>query len=120
MQAELRELMVYNCPPELGDLYGRVEKMMQHMKKQQAAAWAAKKINDRKAAARKARHIKMIKEKITRWSIVVISTLYICALIWSVIEIRKTERPEFGTCWVPKGQWPYEYYNNLKWIDCER
>ena len=28
MQTELRELMVYNCPPELGDLYTRVEKMM--------------------------------------------------------------------------------------------
>ena len=120
MQAELRELMVYNCPKELGDLYGRVEKMMQQMKKQQAAAWAAKKVNDRKSAERKARHIKIIKEKITTWSIIIISILYLCVLVWSVIEIRKAERPELGTCLIPKGSWGYEKYNNLKWVDCER
>lgn len=120
MQAELRELMVYNCPAELGDLYSRVEKMMQQMKKQQAAAWAAKKINDRKAAARKARNIEIIKEKITTWSIAIFCILYLCAMLWSIVEIRKSERPEFGTCWVPKGQWPYEYYSRLKWIDCEK
>jgi hypothetical protein len=33
MEAELRELMVYNCPPELGDLYTRVYAMMEKMKK---------------------------------------------------------------------------------------
>jgi hypothetical protein len=20
---------------------------------------------------------------------------------------------------LPKGTWPYEYYQNLKWVDCE-
>lgn len=120
MQAELRELMVYNCPPELGDLYTRVEKMMEKMKKQQATAWVIKREKDKKAAQRKARHIKAIKARITSWSLTVVSILYLCILVWSVIEVRKIERPEFGTCLIPKGLWPYEHYSKLKWVDCER
>jgi hypothetical protein len=29
------------------------------------------------------------------------------------------EKPELGSCLLPKGQWPYQYYSNLKWVDCE-
>jgi hypothetical protein len=40
-------------------------------------------------------------------------------LIWAVVQIRIEHNPELGRCLIPKGQWPYEHYNNLKWIDCE-
>jgi hypothetical protein len=119
MQAELRELMVYNCPAELGDLYTRVEKMMEQMKKQQAVAWKRKKEADRIAAIKKQKRLNHIKSVAYKYGIAVIFILYIFTLGWSVIQMRITERPDLGSCLIPKGTWPYEHYNNLKWVDCE-
>jgi hypothetical protein len=119
MEAELRELMVYNSPPELGDLYTRVHKMMEQMKKEQAIAFKIQKEKDAKAAIVRAKRIKKIREKITSWSIVVVAILYLIILTWSVVQIRIIEKPELGVCLIPKGTWPYKYYNNLKWVDCE-
>jgi hypothetical protein len=119
MKTELREIMVYQCPPELGDLYTRTEIMMERIKKEQSIALARKRVEDKIAAEKKERRIKKIKYKVTRWSLISIAMLYFIVLFWSVIEIRKTEKPELGTCWIPKGTWPYRHYSNLKWVDCE-
>ena len=119
MKAELREIMVYQCPPELGDLYTRTETMMERIKKEQAIAISRKRAEDKIKAERKAARNKRIKSKITRWSIAFVAVLYFIILVWSVVEIRKTERPELGTCIFPKGQWPYKHYSNLKWVDCD-
>jgi len=119
MEAELRELMVYNSPPELGDLYTRVYKMMEQMKKEQAIAIKIQKEKDAKAAIIRAKRIKKIKEKITGWALTVIGIFYLCLLTWSIVQIRITEKPELGVCLIPKGTWPYKHYNNLKWVDCE-
>jgi hypothetical protein len=119
MKTELREIMVYQCPPELGDLYTRTEKMMERIKYEQSVAITLKRERDKKAAVTRARRLEYLKKKMIRWSIIGVSILYFIALGWSVIEIRKTEKPELGVCLIPKGTWPYEHYNNLKWVDCE-
>jgi hypothetical protein len=111
--------MVYQCPPELGDLYTRTEKMMERIKYEQSVAITIKKEKDKKAAEVRARRLAYVRKKIVRWSLVTVSILYFIILVWSIVEIRKTERPELGTCLIPKGTWGYEQYNNLKWIDCE-
>lgn len=119
MQAELRELMVYNCPPELGDLYTRVEKMMEKMKKQQAVAWAKKRVADKIAAAKRQKRLNRIRCEAWKYGIASIIIIYLTWLVWAVVQIRIQEQPELGRCLIPKGTWPYEYYNNLKWVDCE-
>ena len=119
MEAELRELLVYNCPPELGDLYTRVYGMMEKMKKQQASAWAKKREADKIAAIKKERRLKHIRCNAYKYGIASVLVLYFFALVWSVLQIRMMERPELGSCLIPKGQWPYKHYNNLKWVDCE-
>jgi len=119
MQAELREIMVYQMPPEMGDLYTRVEKMMERIKKEQSAAIASKMQRDRIAAAKRRRKIISIKKAACRWTVATVAILYVIVLVWSVVEIRKTEQPELGVCLIPKGTWPYEHYNNLKWVECE-
>jgi hypothetical protein len=119
MQAELRELMVYNCPPELGDLYTRVEKMMEKMKKQQAVAWTKKREADRIAAIRREKRLKHIRCNAYKYSIASVLILYFILLVWSVLQVRMMEKPELGSCIIPKGTWPYQHYNNLKWVDCE-
>jgi len=120
MQAELREIMVYQCPPELGDLYTQVEAMMEKMQAQQMIAIAAKMQKDRKAAIAKRRKLVALKKKICKWIIAVVAIIYVIILAWSVVEIRKTEKPELGVCLIPKGSWLYDRYNNLKWVDCEQ
>jgi len=119
MKTELREIMVYQCPPELGDLYTRTEAMMERIKYEQSVAITIKKEKDRKAAIVRARRLDYLKKKIISWSVVSVLILYFIVLIWSIVEIRKTERPELGVCLIPKGTWPYEHYNKLKWVDCE-
>jgi hypothetical protein len=119
MQAELRELMVYNCPPELGDLYTRVEKMMERMKKEQAQAWAIKRVKDKIAADKKRRRINHIKCNAWKYGIATVCISYVIWLIWAVVQIRIEQHPELGRCLIPKGTWPYQHYNNLKWVDCE-
>jgi hypothetical protein len=119
MKTELREIMVYQCPPELGDLYTRTEAMMERIKYEQSVAITIKKEKDRKAAIVRARRLDYLKKKIISWSVVSVLILYFIVLIWSIVEIRKTERPELGVCLIPKGTWPYQHYNKLKWVDCE-
>jgi len=119
MEAELRELMVYNCPPELGDLYTRVHAMMEKMKKEQSVAWAKKRVQDKIAAAKKRKRLNRIRCEAWKYGIAFVITIYLTWLVWAVVQIRIQEQPELGRCLIPKGTWPYEYYNNLKWVDCE-
>ena len=120
MKAELREIMVYQCPAELGDLYTRTEAMMQRIQQEQTIALKLKRERDTIAAKKQRRRIAKIKYLACRWTIAVVAVLYAFVLGWSVVEIRKTEKPELGTCWVPKGTWPYQHYSRLKWVDCEQ
>jgi hypothetical protein len=119
MQAELRELMVYNCPAELGDLYTRVEKMMEQMKKQQAVAWANKREADKIAAIKKRKRINHIRCNAWKYGLSFFFIIYMTWLIWAVVQIRIENHPELGKCLIPKGTWPYQHYNNLKWVNCE-
>ena len=119
MQVELREIMVYQCPPELGDLYTNVEKMMVKMQKQQSMAITAKAKQDRISAATRKRRIERIRCEAWKYGLTLFGILYLSFIIWAVVEVRKEVYPELGVCLIPKGTWPYEYYNQLKWVDCE-
>lgn len=119
MGEELREIMVYQSPPELGALWTEVEAMMKVVGKEQAGAIALE-MRQNDAKAKKARRARRQRNyKIMCWSITSLGVLYITWLIWAVVQIRIDTRPDLGRCLLPKGTWPYEYYQNLKWIDCE-
>jgi hypothetical protein len=119
MQAELREIMVYQCPPELGDLYTQVEKMMVKMQAQQSIAISTKMKQDRVNAARKRKRIEKIRCEAWKYGLTALFTIYIIWLVWAVVQVRIEHSPELGRCLLPKGGWLYEKYNNLKWVDCE-
>ena len=123
MSSELREIMVYQSPPELGALWTEVEAMMKEMGKRQSVLIAEQmqrqEREERLAKEKKLRRINHIKCNIWRYSITTIFTIYITWLIWAVVQIRIEVYPEMGRCLLPKGTWGYEHYNNLKWIDCE-
>ena len=119
MRAELREIMVYQSPPELGALWTEVEAMMEIVGKEQSVVIAQEMRRNAEAARRKRKQIKKIKYKIMCWTMSLLGILYLCWLIWAVVQIRIEARPELGRCLLPKGTLFYEKYNNLKWIDCE-
>ena len=111
--------MVYQSPPELGALWSEVEAMMEVVGKEQSIVIAQEMRRAAEAARRKRKQIKKIKYKILCWTMSLLGVLYLCWLVWAVVEVRIEQRPELGRCLIPKGQWPYEYYNNLRGIDCE-
>ena len=119
MGQELREIMVYQSPPELGALWTEVEAMMKVVGVEQAGAIAAEMQRDRAAARTRAIRKKRLKYKLWCWGMTTLAILYLCWLVWGVVQIRIEEKPELGRCLLPKGGWLYEKYNNLKWIDCE-
>lgn len=119
MGEELREIMVYQSPPELGALWTEVEAMMKTVGKEQAGAIALEMQRERQAAIRRRRRINYIRCQIWKWTTTVIFLAYITWLAWSIVEIRIEYSPELGRCLLPKGTWPYEHYNNLKWVECE-
>jgi hypothetical protein len=119
MSAELREIMVYQSPPELGALWTDVEEMMKRVGKEQAGAIAMEMQRESKQKKITARKRKILRYRITCWSISTAATLYLVWLIWAIVQIRIETNPELGRCLIPKGTWPYKHYNNLKWVNCE-
>jgi hypothetical protein len=93
--------------------------MMEKMKKQQAVAWTKKREQDRKAANVKRRRIEKIRCEAWKYGLSVFIIIYLTWLIWAVVQIRIEVYPELGRCLIPKGSVVYNWYNNLKWIDCE-
>jgi hypothetical protein len=119
MSAELRELMVYQSPKELGALYTEVEELMKEMGKEQTVLIAQQMRNAAKAERIRLSRKKRLKYKIYCWAITGVAAFYIVWLVWAIVEIRMTERPELGRCLIPKGAPGYTWYNNLKWVNCE-
>jgi len=119
METEIRELMVYQCPAELGALYTEVEKMMKEMGKEQAVliaqAMRQKIIDDR---LRHKRRRKMF-NKLACNSVVVIAILFSIFIFSWVIKERIERFPEYGNCVPPRGTWLYRQWTNTIWATCE-
>jgi predicted anti-sigma-YlaC factor YlaD len=94
--------------------------MMKVVGKEQAGAVAIEMRASAEQAKQAARRRKRLQYKITCWSITTVATLYLIWIVWAIVQIRIDVYPELGTCLIPKGQWPYEHYNNLKWVDCDK
>jgi len=120
MSAELRELMVYQSPPELGALWTEVEEMMKRVGKEQAGAIQIQMRRNEELAKIKARRRRKIQYRVMCWSITVTAILYLVWLIWAMVQLRIERHPELGVCLLPKGTVLYERYNNLIWVDCEQ
>lgn len=119
MSAELREIMVYQCPKELGALYTEVEAMMKVMGKEQKVLIAQQ--MQRQAVDAKRRRDKQ--QKLTEDAlvgIVVIVAVFIVGYIFCLIIAGRIERfPELGNCLIPKGTWIYEKWTNTIWATCK-
>lgn len=119
MGSELREIMVYQSPPELGALWTEVEEMMKIMGREQKTAISQHMQQARQQALQRSRRMNRLKTRVTcslAWSILV---FYLIWVVWAIVQIRIEREPELGVCLLPKGTWLYDHYNSLVWVDCE-
>jgi hypothetical protein len=102
MSVDLRELMVYQSPPELGALHTEVEDMMQQMGKEQKVLVTQQMQrqaieNKRKAAKRKQLNIQLA------WGIgVLIIIFFFFFVMMLVAQSRQQMYPQYGNEFFPK------------------
>ena len=102
MEIELRELMVYQSPKELGALYTEVEEMMKQMGKEQNVLIAKQMQRQviegrRKAARRKKLNIQFA------WGIGVMFIVFFFFFVMMLVaQSRQKMYPQYGNEWLPK------------------
>ena len=104
MGRELREIMVYQSPPELGALYTEVDEMMKQMGKEQSVLIAR---TMREEAARLNRRKNLMNRYFVEGAAAVIAIFTFGFFIMSmafVIEDRIEKYPHLGTGWIPKSE----------------
>jgi len=104
MEVELRELMVYQSPPELGALYTEVEAMMKQMGKEQSVLITAQMkqqaIHDRRRAVR----MKKIRdEAIVGVAIIIIILTFGFTMLYVAYD-RQRKYPQYGDGIFPKSE----------------
>ncbi len=119
METELRELMIYQSPTELGALYTEVEEMMKIMSKEQkilvAKQMQKKARDDLRRAARKKAHI----EQFLVGMIIILGIFVMFYIFAVIIDYRIKRWPDLGNCAMPKGTWLYKEWTKLVWATCE-
>ena len=102
MSVDLRELMVYQSPPELGALYTEVEAMMKHMGQTQRVL-IAKQMREQRARANRKQQLmnRYFVEGLGALGMIVAIGFSIVVMAW-VVEDRIEKYPHLGTGWIPK------------------
>jgi len=102
MGTELRELMVYQSPPELGALYTEVEEMMKQMGKEQSVLISAQMKKDAIAEKRRKQKLRQLHHNM----IIGIGGLVCCCSVGLmfayVVQDRIEKYPQYGNGWIPK------------------
>jgi hypothetical protein len=102
MGVELKQLMIYESPPELGALYTEVEEMMKTMGEQQKVLIAQQMREERIAANRRRKRIDTVWAEAV-WGIAAIAcaaTFGLCMAL--LVQDRIEKYPHLGTEWIPK------------------
>ena len=94
MQTELREMLVYDSPPELGGLWTDVSEMMKEMGGQQKVLLTIKMRHDAAAAARRKAKIKHYMEELTYLGLALFLILVISLIMVYVSYDRRQRWPE--------------------------
>ena len=102
MAVELRELMVYQSPPELGALYTEVEEMMIQMGKEQKILITKQiqreEIENRRRTARKKQ---MMHQAMIGIAIMFVIFVFGFSMMW-VAQMRQEMYPQYGNEFIPK------------------
>lgn len=104
MSVDLRELMVYQSPPELGALYTEVEEMMKQMGKEQSVLIAKEMqqqaILDRRRKAR----MKKMRQEFAIGVAVIVLIIFLGGMFMWVAYDRQRKYPQYGDGLIPKSE----------------
>ena len=104
MGTELREIMVYQSPPELGALHSEVEEMMKVMGKQQKLLVAKQMREDHVRAVKRRRRLDAIWANAI-WGVMGIIIAASIGLMFAfIIQDRIEKYPQLGTGIIPKSE----------------
>lgn len=101
MSVDLRELMVYQSPPELGALYTEVEAMMKHMGETQRVLIARQMDNEQAKRVRRKRRLERLRVEIALGITGVLMAATVGVAFAMVIEDRIRKYPHLGDGWIP-------------------
>jgi hypothetical protein len=102
MGTELREIMVYQSPPELGALHTEVEEMMEVMGKEQKILIAKQMQEEHKKTIKRRRRLAIARAQ-AAWGIgAIVIALAFGLMISFVVEDRIKKYPQLGTGLIPK------------------
>jgi ABC-type sugar transport system permease subunit len=104
MGTELREIMVYQSPPELGALHSEVEEMMEKMGAQQKVLIARQMRADHVRALRRRRRMDAVWANAIWGVVAVVIALSIGLMMALLIQDRIEKYPQLGTGIVPKSE----------------
>jgi hypothetical protein len=104
MGTELREIMVYQSPKELGALYTEVEEMMREMGKEQKVLiikqMKIQEVQDRRRAAR----MKQLREELIIGVAIMIIIIIMGGVFMWVAHDRQQKYPQYGNELFPKSE----------------
>lgn len=102
MGTELRELMVYQSPPELGALYTEVEEMMKQMGKEQSVLISAQMKRDAIAEKRRKQKLRQLHHNMIIGFGALICCCGVGLMFAFVVQDRIEKYPQYGNGWIPK------------------
>jgi hypothetical protein len=102
MSVELRELMVYQSPPELGALYTEVEAMMKQMGREQSVLIAEQMKRQAREEKRRAARMKRLRDEFIIGIAVIVVIFSVGAMFVWVAYDRQQKYPQYGTGLIPK------------------
>jgi len=102
MGVELRELMIYQSPPELGALYTEVEEMMKQMGKEQKVLLVNKIRREEVEAKRKAARMRKLKQDAIIGIAILIIVFVFGFVMMLVAYDRQQKYPQYGNGLFPE------------------
>lgn len=101
MSVDLRELMVYQSPPELGALYTEVEAMMKHMGETQRVLIARQMDNEHATRVRRKKRLERLRVEIALGITGITMAASVGLAFALVVEDRIRKYPHLGNEWIP-------------------
>jgi hypothetical protein len=104
MGTELREIMVYQSPPELGALYTEVEEMMKVLGKEQKVLIAIQMQREAVQEKRRAARMKQLQDEFIIGIFIVLTIFAMGGMMMYVAYDRQQKYPQYGTGLFPKSE----------------
>lgn len=105
MSVDLRELMVYQSPPELGALYTEVEAMMKQMGKEQKELITQQMQRQAIVANRRKKRLKQLRDEFIIGVFIITMILATGGMFMWVAYDRQQKYPQYGTGLFPKSEY---------------